>query len=209
MRLVREPLEAAMQGLVENLWVFLWWNQESARKNGKEQGDQKGPVKMYFKSKDFDGALLWKIINIGGSKFRRPETLILSHPKPMALGHSLVIWQFAIGNQHVQKRYINHHRILLMTSLEGRKKTLIPKRSTCFFVNPHAVRTTQSHRQVTRCKDLGNVTVPSGYLLVYGLGASLSDASCYENPEELLIRQDEWVFFFAPQFDDGFIGYDM
>jgi len=90
MRLVREPLEAAMQGLVENLWVFLWWNQESARKNGKEQVDQKGPVKMYFKSKDFDDALLWKMINIGGSKFRRPETLILSHPKPMALGHSLV-----------------------------------------------------------------------------------------------------------------------
>eukprot|EP00435_Cladocopium_sp_Y103_P004024 s2105_g1.t1 len=32
--------------------------------------------------------------------------------------------------------------------------------------------------------DLGNVTVPSGYLLVYGLGGSLSEASCYENPKE-------------------------
>ena len=73
----------------KSLGVSLW-NQASARKNGKEQGDQKGPVKMYFKSKDFDDALLWEIINIGGSKLRRPETLILSHPKPMALGHYLV-----------------------------------------------------------------------------------------------------------------------
>lgn len=41
-----------------------------------------------------------------------------------------------------------------------------------------------SMRLVREPLDLGNVTVPSGYLLVYGLGASLSDASCYENPEE-------------------------
>lgn len=41
-----------------------------------------------------------------------------------------------------------------------------------------------SMRLVREPLDLGNVTVPSGYLLVYGLGGSLSEASCYENPEE-------------------------